>query len=186
MLPPRASLLFSRLSGLAATGPTLPFHVFPLSTQVSPVSHMASTSYVRFLALLRLSFALPDSILVPVPILIHIPISTIALVSVPTPLPVPIVCSSKALHLRPCPRPRPVPAPVPVPSAPSFASNLFPVPVPTLSPSPTPRSHLRSRPRLRSRSRPRSILPVFWTRLTPRCDARVQAPGLTNGAVGCP
>ena len=38
---------------------------FPLSTQVSPVSHRASTTLVRFLALLRLSSALPDPVLVP-------------------------------------------------------------------------------------------------------------------------
>ena len=48
---------------------------FPLSTQVSPISHMASASLVRFLALLRLSSALPDPILVPVPVPILIPIS---------------------------------------------------------------------------------------------------------------
>ena len=61
---PPASLLFSRLSGLlAATGPTFSFQTFfPLSIQVSPFYHMASTALVRFLALLRLSSALPDPI----------------------------------------------------------------------------------------------------------------------------
>ena len=45
-LLPCHSILFSRLSGLAATEPTLSclLYVFFLSTQVPPVSHMASTS----------------------------------------------------------------------------------------------------------------------------------------------
>ena len=77
MLPPLASLLFSRLSGLAATEPTLScLRFFSHFTQVSPVSHMASTTLVRFLAFLPLSSTLPDPVLVPVPI--HVPISATA------------------------------------------------------------------------------------------------------------
>ena len=60
VLPPPASLLLSRLSGLAATEPTLYFlHFFSLSTRVSPVSRTTSTTILRFLALFRLSCALP-------------------------------------------------------------------------------------------------------------------------------
>ena len=44
--PPYPSLLLSRLSELAATGPTLSFLHFFLSTQVSPVSHLASATNV--------------------------------------------------------------------------------------------------------------------------------------------
>ena len=77
---------------------------------------MASTSLVRFRALLRLSFALSDLILVPVPdILVPVPISATALAFVPVPVPVPILCSSSGLHPRPRPRLRPIPAPIPVP-----------------------------------------------------------------------
>ena len=137
------------------------FSTFPLSTQVSPVSDTASTSLVRFLALLRLSSALPDPILVPVPIIVSTLISTIALVSVPAPVPVPILCSSRSLH----PRPRPVPVPI-------LRSRVHL--------NPLSRSHLYSHPR------PRSILPFPRIRLLPRYYARVQPPGLAKGAVGCP
>ena len=60
---------------------------------------MPSTSLVRFLALLRLSSALPDPILVPVPVPVPIPISTIALVSVPAPVP---VCVCVCFNLSGC------------------------------------------------------------------------------------
>ena len=114
---------------------------FPLSTQVSPVSHVASTTLVRFLALLRLSSALPDPIVVPVPVHIIAPflISANALVSVPAPVPVPILCPSTGLHPRPRSCSRPVPAPVPAPILRFFVrlhplsrsrSRSIPVPVP--------------------------------------------------------
>ena len=60
--PPPASLLFFRLSGSAATEQALSWlHLFR-STQVSPISHIASTIILRFLALLRLSSALPNPV----------------------------------------------------------------------------------------------------------------------------
>ena len=120
-LLPCHSLLFSRLSELAAMILNQPFLIYvfsTLSTQVSPVSHMASTTLVRFLALLRLSSAFPDPILVPVPvILVPVPISATALVSVPAPVPVPLLCSSTGLHPRPILRSfvrRSVPVPIAV------------------------------------------------------------------------
>ena len=61
---------------------------FPLSTQVSPVSHSASTTILRFFALIRLSSALTDPILVPVPV--HISATVLASVPVPLPVPVPV------------------------------------------------------------------------------------------------
>ena len=93
--------------------------LFPISTQVSPVSHMASTAILWFLAHLRPSSALPDPILVPIPvILIPVPISATALASSPVPVPAPIRCSSAGLYPRP--RSRPIPARVPVPIQRSF------------------------------------------------------------------
>ena len=105
------------------------------------VPDCASTSFVRFLALLRLSSTLPDPVLILVPVLIFVSflISGPALVSVPAPVPapvpVPILCSSTYLHSRfPCSRSRPVAAHV--------------VPVPILSPFARlhPRSRFRSVP----------------------------------------
>ena len=62
LFPCYSRSIFNRLSGLAGTEPTLSFlHFFSLSTQVSPVSHMASTTILRFFALLRLSSAPPRS-----------------------------------------------------------------------------------------------------------------------------
>ena len=138
--PPPASLLFSRLSGLAATGPTLSFLRFPLfsPTQVSPVSHMASTTLVRFLPLLRLSCTLLDPILVPFPVPILVPFISPLLLSfmsalpssfpscvrlgVSTPVPVPILQSF--VHLHPRSRSRSVPVPMAV------HTSLFPPPTP--------------------------------------------------------
>ena len=61
---------------------------FRLSTRVSPVSHMASTTILRFLALFRLSSTFPDPILVPVPVIVvPVPISATVLASVPVPNP---------------------------------------------------------------------------------------------------
>ena len=87
-----ASLLFSRLFGLAATKPTL--SCLRSFSFLSSLSDIASTTLVRFLALLRLSSALPN------PVLVHVPISATPLVSVPAPAPVPILCPSTGLHLR--------------------------------------------------------------------------------------
>ena len=151
------------------------------------------------LALICLSSALPDPVLVPifVSIVTPVPISVNALVFDPAPVPVPILCSSPGLHPRPRPRCRPVPALVLVPIfTPWFASTPVAVPVPAPAPSPSPSPFtspfppstqfcLRSRPRLQSRYRLHSLLPVPRTRLPPRYDARVQTPGLANGAVGC-
>ena len=111
--PLPASLLLYRLSGLATTGPTLSFvRFFLFLTQVSPVSHMASTTLVRFLARLRLSSALPNPVLVPVPILV--PISATVTISVP----VPILRSFVRLPLsRSRFRSIPVPDPVPTPDS---------------------------------------------------------------------
>ena len=103
----------------------------------------------------------------------------------------------------PSPVPVPVPAPSPLPSPSISCVRCSPPPLFSflLRPrshhrsrhrsrpnrcSPRPCFRLRSRPRLLFRPRPRSCIPVFWTRLLPRYDARVQAPGLASGAVGCP
>ena len=97
------------------------FYMFSLSTRVSPVSRTVSTTILRFLALLRLSSALPDPILVPVPVIVvPVPISATVLAPVPAPAPVPIRCSSTGPHPRSRPSFRPVPAPVPVPVLRSF------------------------------------------------------------------
>ena len=137
---PPASLLFSRLSGLEATEPTLScLRFFSFSTQVSPVFDIAYTILVQFHVLLRLSSRLPDPFLVPipVPILVRVPISATALVSVPAPAPVPTLCLSTGLQTRPRSRSRPVPAPSSFPSCASlFASTSVPVPTPSPSPSP--------------------------------------------------
>ena len=68
----------------------------------------------------------------------------------------------------------PLPVPTPSPSPSPFTS-----PFPPPSPSPFPPSTLI--PLLTP-----FLLPVSPTRLTPRYNARVQTPGLANGAVGCP
>ena len=117
------------------------FYIFLRPTQVSPVSHMASTTLVRFLALLRLSSALPNPILVPAPFPSSYPFPSPLRLTCPSPLPSPFPL---------CVRPRvsipvsvPVPAPSPLPSsfssyAPSFTSTPAPVPVLASSPSPFP------------------------------------------------
>ena len=93
-------------------------YVFLVSTQVFLVSHIAFTTLVRFIALLRLASTFPDPVLisVPVPVPVPVPISVTDLVSVPAPVLVPILCSSTGLHPRSRFRSRshPVPAPVPV------------------------------------------------------------------------
>ena len=167
-----ASLLFSRLSGLAASGPTLScLHVF--------FPHMASTTLVWFLALLRLPSAFPNPILVPVPPL---------LLTFPSPLP----SRSYPVLVHRSPLLSPVPFPPHHRSRPRSRFALLRSPPPPflllLCPRPRPqfRAHLRSRPRLRSRIRPRSLFPVPRTQIPPRYDACVQAPDLANGAVRCP
>ena len=121
-----------------------------------------------------------------------------------------VSCPSSPLLRPPRPRPRSRPRcyprspsplllwfPSPLPSTfPSLVrprvSTPVPVPVPAPSPLPFPlpscvaRSLLHSHPLLRSRLRPGSLLPVSWTRLPSRYDARVQTLGLANGAGGCP
>ena len=99
---------------------------------------------VRFLALLCLSSALSDPVLIPapVPILVPVPISATALVSVLAPVPVPILFSSTGLHplLRSRPVRVPAPSALPSPFPPcvlSFASTPVPVPAPSSSPLPS-------------------------------------------------
>ena len=133
---------------------------------------MASTTFLRFLALLRLSSAHRDPILVPVPVILS-PFPSPLLSSLPSPFP-------SSFPPRPRSRPRSHHALLRSPPPP------FPLP---LRPRPhdrsRPRSHPRPRYRLQSRPRPRSLLPVTRTRLPPRYDTLVQTPGLANGAVGC-
>ena len=135
-----ASSLFSRISGSAAAEPTL-VNVFSLSTQVPLVSRIASTTLMRFFALLRPSFAFPDPVLVPVPvsILVPVPISATALVSAPTSVPVTI----------------PAPSTLPSPFHLAFFRSRLPLLSFPLRPHPHYRSRPRSRPRLRSRLRSR-------------------------------
>ena len=100
----------------------------------------------------------------------------------PPPFPFPFLPRTRS-------RPRSHLALLPSPPPPfSLLSPLRPRPHHRSRPSsrPRPRFYIRSRPLLRSRPRPRSLLPVPRTRLPPQCDARVQAPGLANEAVGCP
>ena len=117
---------------------------------------MPSTSLVWFLALLRLSSALLDPILVPVPvpILVPIPISTLGLVSVPAPVPVTILCSSRGIYPGPIPRPGFYPCPR---SHLRYCSRFRPrshaVLVYWAPPPPSP-SPFPPRPRSRSRSHP--------------------------------
>ena len=148
---------------------------------------------MRFLALLRLSSALHNPVLVPVPIpiLAPVPISATALVSVPAPFPFPSCVHPRVSTLVLVHVPAPSLLSSPFPSCvPWFSSAtvLVPAPSPSLlpftSPFPTP-FRLRFRPRLRSRPRPRSLLPVSRTRLPPWCDAHVQNPDLANGAAVC-
>ena len=61
-------LSIKRLSRSAATEPILSCLTFFHSAQVSPVSHITSTTPVGFLALLRLPCALLNSAFVPVPV----------------------------------------------------------------------------------------------------------------------
>ena len=179
MLPPPAFLLLSRLSGLAATEPTLSllhFFFFPPVSLPFPARRLQ-----LFFGFLRFFASLPPSA-----ILSSFPLSSspfpspllTVLASVPVPVPVPLRRSSTGPHPRPRPRSRPV----------LLRSPLLPFPFP-LRPRPhdhsRPRCRLRSHPRLQSRPRPRSLLPVPRTRLPPQYDALVQTPGLANGAVEC-
>ena len=101
--PPTSSLLFSSLSGLAATELTFSFvYLFSLSTQVSLVSHMtSSTLLVGFLALLRIYSVFLDPVIFPVPI------STTAFVSVSIIVPVSILSSYLVSTPIPFPPPHP-------------------------------------------------------------------------------
>ena len=163
------------------------FSFFSLSAQV-PVSRMASTTFLRFLELFRLSLALPDPIVVPVPVIFFpVPTSATVLASVPVPVPVPIWCSSTVLYLRPRSGSRPIPAPVPVPVLRSFVhlhhrsrSHFVTVPMtfyvpitvsvpaPDSGPTPDPVSSFLS------------LGPGY----SPRYDVLVQTPGLADGVIG--
>ena len=139
---PPASLLLSRLSGLAATEPTLSFLHFSLFPPVSPPF---SARRLQLLCdFLRFFVSLPPS-----PILFSFPFSL-----PPSPFPCPLLSSlpspfpspfPSGVRLRvPTPVTVPVPAPSPLPSpspscAPSFNSTPFPFPL-------RPRPHDRSRP----------------------------------------
>ena len=97
--------------------------------------------FLLFLALLCLSFAVPDPILVPV-ILVPVPISATALVSVPVPSPVPSCVRPRVSILVPVPVAAPSPLPSPFHLAflrsppPTFLSPLRPRPVPDPVPAP--------------------------------------------------
>ena len=68
------------------------FFLFPLKSPPFP-TYLASTTILQSLALLRLSSAFSDPILVPVPvILVPVPISATVLASVPVPAPILIRC----------------------------------------------------------------------------------------------
>ena len=140
---------------------------------------------MRFLAPIRRSFALSDPVLVPVPVSIFVPvqISAIALVSTPALVPAFILCSLTGLHLRLRSRSRPDPAPAPAPIWRSFVrlhlssrsrSGYAPiiVHVPFLVFDPAPDSDPVPDP---------VLLPVPWTWLPPRYDARVQTPFFCMG-----
>ena len=188
MLPPPAFLLLSRLSGLAATEPTLSFQHFSFFSPVSPP--FPARHLQLFCVFLRFLDSLPPPpgpLLVPVPvILVPVPISAAVLASIPVPVHVPVfVYGSPPPSRSPFP-PRPRSRPRSRPALFCSSPPLFPFP---LCPRPhdrsRPRYRLRSHPRLKSRPRRRLLLPVPRTRLPPRYDALVQTPGLANGAVGC-
>ena len=137
MLPPLLPCCSLDYLGWQLLNQPFLFYLFSLSNRVSLVSRTASTTILRFLALFRLSSALPDPVLVPVPVIVVlVPISATVLASVPVPVPVPIRCSSTGPHPRPRPRSRsrsvPVPMTVHVPvtvSVPTPDSNPAPEPV---------------------------------------------------------
>ena len=131
-------------------------------------------------------FSVSDPVLVPIPLPNPIPVSATVLVSVPAPILVPVWRSS--LHFHPRFGPCLIPAPVPVPVLRSFScliprSGFRSVSVPITVSAPTadtdPDSVFVSVPNPRLRSRPRScsLLPVIWTRVPARYNARVHAPG---------
>ena len=137
--PPLASLLLPRLSGLAATEPTLYFlHFFrfpPMSPPFPARRLQLFCGFLRFFASLPPStilFSLPSS---------SSPFPSPLQSSLPSPFPSPF---PSGVRLR---VPTPVPVPVPVPAlspllspfpscAPSFTSTPFPAPAPTPSPWP--------------------------------------------------
>ena len=123
VLPPLLHFYYLHYLGRQLLNQPFLVYVFPLSTRISSVSYMASTTLVRALALLHLSSALPDPILVAVLVPIHIP--------------VPIYATARfrprsrprshrvSVHGSPSPSPfpspfRPVPISVPVPILRSF------------------------------------------------------------------
>ena len=114
---PPAQLTCSSLNYMGRQLLYQPFliYLFSLSGQVSPVSRIASTTPEGFSALLHLSSALPDPVLVPAPV------STTVVFPVPAPVDVPILCSSTGLHPRPRPRSRLVSTPVLVSISRSFS-----------------------------------------------------------------
>ena len=87
---PTFSLLFSRSPGWQLLNQPFLLFVFYLSTQVSPVSHIASTIILYFHAVLRLSSALSNSVLAPVP------------APLPASVPVPILYSFISPNPRSC------------------------------------------------------------------------------------
>ena len=168
MLPPPAFLLLSRLSGLAATEPTLSFLYFFLFPPVSPPFPARRLQlFCGFLpSPIFSSFPFPSSLLsslpspFPSPLPSGVRLRVLTPVTVPVPVPVPIRCSSTGPH--PYHRPRSRPALLRSPPSP------FPFPL-------HPRPHDRSCPRyrlcshlqLQSRPRPRSLLPFPRIRLPP-------------------
>ena len=139
MLPPPVSLLLSRLSGLAATEPTLSFLHFFRFPPVSPP--FPARRLQLFCGFLRFFASLPPS-----PILFSFPLSS-------SPFPSPLLQSSL-----PSPFPSPFPSGVRV-----RVPNPVPVPVPVL------RSSVHFHPRSRSRSVPVPVCVcvfssnLFWT-----------------------
>ena len=133
--PPPASLLLSKLSGLAATEPTLSFLHFFRFRPVSP--SFPARRLQLFCDFLRFFTSLPPS-----PILFSFPLSSSPFPSplqssLPSPSPSPF---PSGVRLRvPTPVSVPVPASSPLPSpfpscAPSFTSTPVPVPAPPPSP----------------------------------------------------
>ena len=144
---PCCSLLIDYLGRQLLNHPIF-FTFVSLSAQVSPDFHVASTTPRGFLALLRLSSALSDPVLVPSPPPFPSPFSSPLLLSFPSSLPSPLPSCV-------CPR---IPVPVPTPdSRPRFHLALFRSPLPPFPLRLHHRSRPRCRPRFRLRSRPRLL-----------------------------
>ena len=126
VLPPLLHFYYLHYLGRQLLNQPFLVYIFSLSTRISSVTYMASTTLVRALALLHLSSALPDPVLVAVLVPIHIPVpiyatarfrprfrprshrvsvhgssfpSLFPLRPVPIPVPVPILRSFVRLHV---------------------------------------------------------------------------------------